>query len=73
MSTLPAFFKDKQAQKDLADFIMEELNAETIKRVYAGKEVQGLKEAKDIIAQSFKKLNELFTPKKPRKATMRGE
>jgi hypothetical protein len=73
MSTLPAFFKDKEAQKDWADFIMEELNAETIKRVYAGKDVSGLKEAKDIISASFKKLNELFTEKKPRKATTRGE
>ena len=73
MSTLPAFFKDKEAQKDWADFIMEELNAETIRRVYAGKDVQGLKEAKDIIAQSFKKLNELFTEKKPRKTATRAE
>jgi hypothetical protein len=73
MSTLPAFFKDKQAQKDWAEFIMEELNAETIKRVYAGKDVNGLKEAKDIIAQSFKRLSELFTEKKPRKTATRGE
>jgi hypothetical protein len=53
MSKLPAFFKDKEAQKDWADFIMGELNAETIRRVYAGKDVNGLKEAKDIIAQRY--------------------
>ena len=73
MSTLPAFFKDKQAQKDWADFVMEEWKAETLRRVNAGKDVTGLKEAKDIIAQSFKKLNELFTEKKPRKASTRAE
>jgi hypothetical protein len=73
MSTLPAFFKDKEAQKDWAEFIMEELDHEILARTYAGKDVTGFKEAKDIIAQSFKKLNELFTEKKPRKSTTRGE
>jgi hypothetical protein len=73
MNKLHEFFQDKDAQKAWADFIMQELNAESIRRVYAGKDVTGLKEAKDIIAQSFKKLNELFTPKKERKASTRAE
>jgi hypothetical protein len=72
MSTLPAFFADKQAQKDWADFIMEELNAEALKRVYAGKDTVALKEARDIIGKAFKKLNELYTEKKPRKASNSG-
>lgn len=64
---LKAFFEDKAAQLAWADFIMDELNADILKRVYAGKEVTGLKEAKDIIGASFKRLNELFTKKpKPR-------
>jgi hypothetical protein len=73
MSKLPEFFRDKEAQKDWADFIMAELNADILRRTYAGKDVTGYKEAKDIIAQSFKKLNELFTEKKPRKAATRAE
>jgi hypothetical protein len=73
MNKLHEFFQDKDAQKAWADFIMEQLNEETIKRVYAGTEVQRLKEAKDIISASFKKLNELFTPKKPRTTATRGE
>jgi hypothetical protein len=73
MSTLSDFHKNKQLQKDWADFIMAELNGEILRRAYAGKDVIGYKEAKDIIAQSFKKLNELFTEKKPRKAVTPGE
>lgn len=73
MKKLNEFFRDKDAQKEWADFIMGILNDETIKRVYAGKDVNGLKEAKDIIALSFKKLNELFTEKKPRKTATRAE
>ena len=73
MNTLPEFFRDKKAQKDWADFVMEEWKAETLRRVNAGKDVTGLKEAKDIIAQSFKRLSELFGEKKPRKTATRSE
>ena len=46
---------------------LAELDAEALRRVYKGEETTALKEARDIISQSFKKLNELFTPKKKRK------
>lgn len=69
MSTLPEFFRDKQAQKDWADFIVEELNQEALKRVYSGKDTVALKEAKDIILKSFAKLAQLYTPKKERKSS----
>lgn len=63
---LKAFFNDKEAQKAWAEFILDELNEEVLRRVYSGEDTAALKEAKDVIAASFKKLNELFTPKKPR-------
>jgi len=69
MSKLPAFFKDKEARQEWADFIMEELNQEALKRVYAGADTAALKEARDIISKSFKKLAQLYTPKKERKTT----
>jgi archaellum component FlaC len=70
---LKAFFADKAAQVAWAEFIVNELNTEALKRVYAGEDTKALKEAKEIIEQSFKKLNELFTPKKERKPVSRGE
>jgi hypothetical protein len=64
---LKEFFDNKPLQKAWAEFILEELNQEALKRFYAGQDTGPVKEAKDIIAQSFKHLNELFTPKpKPR-------
>jgi hypothetical protein len=70
MSQLKAFFEDKQVQKEWAAFIMETLNEEALLRVYAGKDTAALKEARNIIAKSFRRLNELFTPKrKPKPAT----
>lgn len=69
---LKAFFHDKGAQAAWAEFIVEQLNAEALKRVYAGKDTRALAEAKDIIAASFKELNELFTPKKKREPKERA-
>ncbi|TQF41171.1 hypothetical protein UNPF46_08605 [Bradyrhizobium sp. UNPF46] len=63
MNHLKAFFQDKEAQKEWADFIMAQLNEEALLRVYAGKDTGDLKEARNVISKSFKKLNELFTPK----------
>jgi hypothetical protein len=67
MKHLKAFFHDKEAQKEWAEFIMETLNEEALLRVYGGKDTGDLKEARNIISKSFRRLNELFTPKaKPR-------
>jgi len=63
---LKVFFEDKEAQKAWAEFILEELNEEALRRVYKGQDTKAVKEAHDIISKSFKKLAELFTPKKPR-------
>ena len=70
---LKAFFEDKAAQKAWAEFIVNELNDEALRRVYKGEDTKALKEAHDIISKSFKSLNELFTPKKKREATPRRE
>lgn len=72
MSALKEFFEDKQAQKEWAEFVMAKLNEEILARTYAGKDVTGYKEAHDIIAASFKELNELFTPKVKREPKARS-
>lgn len=69
---LKAFFEDKEAQKAWAEFILNTLNEEALKRVYRGEDTAAVKEAHDIISASFKKLSELFTPKKPRKPRERA-
>jgi hypothetical protein len=70
---LKAFFEDKAAQRAWADFILNELNEEALKRVYKGGDTAAVKEAHDIISTSFRKLAELFTPKKKEKPVTRAE
>lgn len=65
MNHLKAFFEDKQARLEWAEFINIVMNQEVLNRVYAGKDVTGYKEARAIITASFKELNELFE-KKPK-------
>lgn len=72
MSALKAFFEDKQAQNEWAEFIMATLNEEALQRVYAGKDTAAIKEARVIILKSFKKLNELFSPKRKRTVPTRA-
>lgn len=69
---LKAFFDDKAAQLAWAEFILEEMNTEALRRVYNGEDTKALKEARDIIDKSFKSLNELFTPKKKEKPSDRA-
>jgi archaellum component FlaC len=69
---LKAFFEDKAAQKAWAEFILEELNEEALRRVYKGKDTAAVKEAHDIISASFKKLAALYTPKKKQNPTERN-
>lgn len=72
MTALKQFFENKSAQKEWADFIIETLNQEALERVYKGQDTTAIKEAHHIIAKSFKKLNELFTPKPRRSAKRRA-
>lgn len=69
---LKAFFHDKAAQKAWADFIIYYLDQEAVDRVRKGKDVTGLKEARDIISRSFKELNQLFSEKTKVQVENRG-
>jgi hypothetical protein len=70
--SLKDFYDDKQLQKDWAAFMIETLEEEALARVYAGKDTTAVKEAHDIITKSFKRLNDLFTPKRKRTVTNRA-
>lgn len=70
---LKAFFDDKAIQRAWAQFIIDYLNEEALRRVYAREDTAALAEASDIIQGSFKKLKELCTPKQERKPSTRGE
>ena len=67
MNELKAFFQNPQARLEWANFISETMNSEVLKRVYAGKDIAGYQQAREIVAQSFRELDEIFNPKpKPR-------
>lgn len=66
--SLKEFHADKHTQADLKAFMFQVLDEEALERVYKGQDTASLKEARKLIEKSFKKLDELFTPKpKPRK------
>ena len=67
MNPLKDFYENKAAMTAWADFIVATLNEEALARVYKSKDTSAIKEAHDIIAKSFKKLDEMFKDKpKPR-------
>ena len=72
MMHLKAFFHDKQARDEWNAFVSTVMDEEALKLVYAGKETAAIKEARAIINRSFKKLDELFTPKKKREPKNRS-
>jgi hypothetical protein len=72
MNHLRAFFQDKQAQLEWAEFVKAILDDEALKRVYAGKDTSALKEARDIIDRSFKELKDLCTPKEKKRTVDRA-
>ena len=65
MNELKEFFENKQAQLEWANFINETMNNEVLTRVYKGQEITGYKQAREIIAASFKELSAIFE-KKPK-------
>lgn len=66
MSALKDFFHDKQAREEWAQFVIDVLNQEALKRTYAGRSTAHVKEAYDLIQLAFKELNEMFTERKPK-------
>jgi hypothetical protein len=64
MNPLKRFHTDKEMMLAWSEFILETLNEEAIARVYKRKDTTAIPEVRDIIAKSFKKLDELFTEKK---------
>jgi hypothetical protein len=69
---LKAFFQDKPTQEAWANFIIETLNEDALQRIYNGEDTSAVKEAREIIEKSFKRLAELCTPKRERKPRERG-
>jgi hypothetical protein len=73
MSKLKQFYDDKALQLEWANFITQTLDEEVLLRTYAGKDTTGYKQARDIIAKSFGKLNDMFKPKPKQQAGSRAE
>lgn len=57
---LKEFYLDKTLQDSWAEFIMEVLNTEALRRVYKGEDTSAIKETREIIEKSFNQLRENF-------------
>lgn len=57
---LKEFYDDKAMQNAWAEFIIEVLNAEALKKVYEGEDTSAVREARNIIEKSFGQLADNF-------------
>lgn len=61
---LQSFYLDEPMREEVKAFMIALLEAETVQRVFNGKDVVGILEAKQLVDKSFSKLEELYRPKK---------
>ena len=61
---LQSFYLDEPMREDVKAFMISLLEEETVRRVFSGKDVVGILEAKELVDKSFSKLEELYKPKK---------
>jgi hypothetical protein len=61
---LQSFYLDEPMREEVKTFMISLLEAETVQRVFSGKNVVGILEAKELVDKSFSKLEELYKPKK---------
>ncbi len=69
---LREFYNDKAMQEAWADFMVETLNEEILKRAYAGKSTDALPEARNVIQASFASLRDRYEPVEKREVENKG-
>lgn len=64
MDRLQQFYLDEATRDDVKNFMMNVLEEVAVERVFGGKDVVGILEAKELIEKSFSKLEEIYKVKK---------
>lgn len=64
MDRLQQFYLDEATRDDVKNFMMSVLEEVAVERVFGGKNVVGILEAKELIEKSFSKLEEIYKVKK---------
>lgn len=64
MDRLQQFYLDEATRDDVKNFMMNVLEEVAVERVFGGKNVVGILEAKELIEKSFSKLEEIYKVKK---------
>lgn len=63
---LKEFYVDTSMKDSVQEFIHLYFEGEAIRRVFSGKDVSDLKEAKDLVDAAFRQLQDTFQPTKER-------
>jgi len=63
MKSLLAFYNDKDQKENVYNYLIEELEKEALKRVFAKEDVTAVADAKEIIDEAFENLEVLFNKK----------
>lgn len=67
MDKLQSFALDDATREAVKDFLLKQLEKETITRVFGGKSVVGILESRQLVESSFSELVHLFKPKQDKK------
>lgn len=72
MNPLTNFYNDETTREAVYEFILKTLDDHALDAVYQGKDVSGIKDAKEALTKSKSKMALEFGSKKPNKAQNRA-
>jgi len=67
MKELNQFYNDVNTRNAVYNFLLAELDSYALKQMYKGADVTGIKNAKEMLIQSFETLKQEYEPKKETK------
>lgn len=63
MNPLFQFYQDSSTRETFKAFMLAQLDEMALETLYAGKDVKGFQEARELVDKTFSKLKDLYAPK----------
>lgn len=64
---LTQFVLDEATKGEVEDFVIKHLERKAVERVFGGKEVAGIREAREFLLSAFSEMETLFKPERENK------
>lgn len=62
--SIQTFVLDDATKEEVHDFVINFLSAKTVERVFGGKDISGIKDAKELLESAFSEMDRVYKPKK---------